>query len=97
MIINPRLGIVHELCDDSTNDSDIVSFVNTVHAFIDMRTTYPTGEPIKDVKLQVPIGSANCHIQRAATVWAIASSRKSQSIGHTAFLQLDQYKKWSLS
>jgi hypothetical protein len=57
-VLGVQFDIVQELCNDSTNDSDIISFVNTVHGFIDMCTTYPTGEAIKDLKLKVPIGNA---------------------------------------
>jgi hypothetical protein len=57
-LLGVQFDTVEELCNDSTNESDIISFVNTTQGFINMCTTYPTGESINDLKFKVPIGNA---------------------------------------
>jgi hypothetical protein len=47
-----------ELCPATTNDQDIISVVNIIHASIDKLKWYPTGESLGDLKSKVPIGNA---------------------------------------
>lgn len=47
-----------QISDTKTDKSDIISFVNSIHASIDSIKRYPTGESRQELKLKLPIGSA---------------------------------------
>ena len=48
-----RLGNV------TTEDNDVISFVNDLCREIESLKSYPTGESLEDVKLKLPIGNAS--------------------------------------
>jgi len=53
-----EIDTIIELCPATTNEQDIISVVNIIHASIEKFKWYPTGESLGDLKLKVPIGNA---------------------------------------
>ena len=47
-----------QMSDTKPDKNDIISFVNSIHASINLIKRYPTGESRQDLKLNLPVGSA---------------------------------------
>ncbi|PVH69973.1 hypothetical protein DL98DRAFT_661395 [Cadophora sp. DSE1049] len=59
-VLGVQFDSITRLCPTTTNEQDIISVVNTIHAMIDKACIngYLTGERPEDLKLKVPIGNA---------------------------------------
>ena len=52
------LDTLVRISSTKTDKNDIISVVNSINASIDLLTSYPTGEPLRELKLKLPIGNA---------------------------------------
>jgi Heterokaryon incompatibility protein (HET) len=52
------IDTIEQLCQKTTGKHDIISVILEIHSSIDKLQSYPTGEPLEDLKLKVPIGNA---------------------------------------
>ena len=52
------LATIVQMSDANIENSDIITFINSIHASIDSLKSLPTGQSCQELKLKIPIGSA---------------------------------------
>ncbi len=68
--------------DATLGDSDMWTFVNSLNALLKSMVSYPTGEPLEEVKVLLPIGNASRpHLEKAQEIRVAANGQETHVQG----------------